>query len=274
MIRFYKDNLVPQELCRMLYAVVPKAYHVPVRFHNRWRKDVHEKTGYSRGSVGLRRGKKPSPIDINLNPIFDDALNMQTQCAHAPTTSVWKLLLDVSLHEFGHVATSGRALKMNVHEYHVEYGGRVYEEIERLANEWRDRRIDRILKVDPRLGQPRYMSGYLGARLIKWRKLAKDVPGHPSFIMERRCQRSGGQLTAGDMLRKLNLNPYGYTNAYALLKRASEGIGVDYVDRAGRHHKLYTWGDVPLVAERCAGLSRVALPEGAVIRIDIEWARS
>jgi hypothetical protein len=62
MIRFYKDNLVPPELCRMLYEVVPKEYHVPVRFHNRWRKDVHGKSGrYPLGSVGLPRNKKPRP---------------------------------------------------------------------------------------------------------------------------------------------------------------------------------------------------------------------
>ena len=39
MIRYYKANLVPPELCRMLYEVVPKEHHVPVRFHNRRRKD-------------------------------------------------------------------------------------------------------------------------------------------------------------------------------------------------------------------------------------------
>jgi hypothetical protein len=61
---------------------------------------------------------------------------------------------------------------------------------------------------------------------------------------------TGGQLTAGDVLRKLNIEPLDYTNAYALLRNTSEGIGIDYVDRAGRHHKLYTWGDVPLIAKR------------------------
>ena len=158
-------------------------------------------------------------------------------------------MLEVCLHEFGHVATKKVAFKMNQHEYNGDVCGRVYVATERLADEWRDRRIERILELDPRLRQQRYMSGYLGARLIMWRKLVKDVPGHYPFIIERRCQMTGGQLTAGNVLRKLNVR-YGYTNAYALLKRASEGIGIDYVDRAGRHHKLYTWGDVPLVAER------------------------
>jgi hypothetical protein len=30
----------------------------------------------------------------------------------------------------------------------------------------------------------------------------------------------------------------------------SEGVGVDHMDRAGRHHKLYSWGDMPVLAQR------------------------
>jgi hypothetical protein len=54
---------------------------------------------------------------------------------------------------------------------------------------------------------------------------------------------------SGDVLRKLNIEPLDYTNAYALLRNTSESIGIDYVDRAGRHHKLYM-GDVLPIAER------------------------
>ncbi len=72
MIRFYKDNLIPSELCRMLCEVVPKEYHVQVRFHNRRRKHLYGESGlYPAGGVCLPRHKKPSPIDINLNPIYE-----------------------------------------------------------------------------------------------------------------------------------------------------------------------------------------------------------
>ncbi|MDP9474163.1 MAG: hypothetical protein M3R38_00405 [Actinomycetota bacterium] len=254
MIRFYKDNLVPSELCRMLYEVVPKKYHVPVRFHNRRRKDLHEESGYyPMGSVDLLRNKKPSLIDINLNPIYEVVRwrGVDSSQPIAPSSALWELLVEVCLHEFGHVATKQAILKMNHHEYHAEYGyGKVYKATEQLANDWREHRIDRILELDPRMGQPRYMSGYLGARLIRWREYVKDRPGCYAYIMERRCQWTGGQLTAGDVLRRLNTNPRSYTNAYQILRRVSEGIGIDYVDRAGRHHKLYTWGDVPLIADR------------------------
>ncbi len=256
MIRFYKDNLVPSQLCRMLYEAVPKEYHVPVRFHNRRRNDVHGESGpYPLGSVLLSRHKDPSPIDINLNPIYEAShrweQGRESYSATAPSPAVWRLLVEVCLHEFGHVATQKEMFSMNQHEYHAEgLYGRVYSATERLADEWRDRRIAKILRIDSRLGQPRYMSGYLGARLNKWGKSVKDEPGYFPFIVERRCQMTGGQLTAGDVLRKLDIRHHNYTNAYALLREASEGIGVDYVDRSGRHHKLYAWGDVPLLAER------------------------
>ncbi len=251
MIEFYKDNLVPPELCRLLYTLVPKECHVPVRFHNRRRKDVHGEFGlYPLGSVNFPRHKKPSAININLNPIY----NASWEAGHgfsalAPSSAIWRLLLETCLHEFGHVASKREAFRMNQHEYHGAYG-RVYAATERLADEWMERWIERILRVDPRLEQPRYMSGYLGARLSRWGKVLKDEPGYHPFIMERRCQMTGGQLTAGDLLRKLKVMPYMYTNAYTLLKRASKGLGIDYADRAGRNHKLYTWGDVPLIAER------------------------
>ncbi len=254
MIKFHKDNLVPSELCRMLYEVVPKEYHVPVCFHNRRRKHLYGESGlYPAGSVSVPRHKNPSPIHINLNPLYEASHNFwqsrESFSATAPSSTLWRLLVEVCLHEFGHVATKEQMFRMNQHEYY--YGdGRVYEVTEHLADQWRDHRIARVLKLDPRLGQPRYMSGYLGARLSKWGKLVKDIPGYSPFIVERRCQMTGGQLTAGDVLRKLNIQHHSYTNAYALLREASKGIGVDYVDRAGRRHKLYTWGDVPLIAER------------------------
>lgn len=254
MIEFYKDNLVPPELCRILCEVVPKKHHVPVRFYNQRQKHLYGELGpYPLGSVKIPRRKKPSAIDINLNPIYEAGCTCsrtrESYAAYSPTSALWRLLLEVCLHEFGHVATKEVAHKMNQHEYHRRYS-RVYKATEELAEEWKDRRIERILRVDPRLGQPKYISGYLGARLIRWGSQAKDIPGYYPFIIERRCQMTGGQVTAGDMLRKLNVNPYDYTNAYAVLKRASEGIGIDYVDKVGRHHKLYTWGDVPLVAQR------------------------
>ncbi len=48
----------------------------------------------------------------------------------------------------------------------------------------------------------------------------------------------------------LDISPRDHTNAYDVLRRASAGIGIHYLDAAGRHHKLYTWGDLPLLRRR------------------------
>lgn len=53
----------------------------------------------------------------------------------------------------------------------------------------------------------------------------KDELGYLPYMIERRCQMTGGQLTAGDVLSKLNIDPFNYTNTYALLRQASEGTG-------------------------------------------------
>lgn len=261
MIRFYGDNLVPPELCRLLYALVPKRHHVPVRFHNYRRKDIHGERGrYPRGAVGTnRRWTEPSHIDINLNPIFGVSQYRHYTYTCVPSSFVWRDLLDVCLHEFGHVATWDTVLHMNHYEYVAKYGrGRVYKATERLADEWKERCLERILAWDPRLAQPEVITGYLGARLIEHRDFGKKWWGryYWAWVKDVRCLKTGGQLTAGNVLMELGIFPGSYTNAYQVLRRASEGLGIDYVDGAGRRHKLYTWGDVRLVAER---LERAAL---------------
>src|SRR5687767_292781 len=140
MIEFHNDRLVPPELCRILHQAVPNACHVPVRFHNRRRKDLYGERGtYPLGSMHVKHNGKPAYIDINLNPLYEASWSRHSRYASAPSSFVWRTLLDVCLHEFGHVATSDLALKMNQHEYHAEYGlGRVYLATERFANEWRD----------------------------------------------------------------------------------------------------------------------------------------
>ena len=176
MIRFYGDNLVPPELCRLLYTVVPREHHLPVRFYNRRRKDVHGEHGrYPRGSVGTkRRWSELSHIDINLNPIFGVSQYRHYTYTCVPSSFVWRDLLDVCLHEFGHVATWDTVLHMNHYEYVAEYGrGRVYKATERLADEWKERCLERILAWDPRLAQPEVITGYLGARLIEHRDFGK-----------------------------------------------------------------------------------------------------
>lgn len=43
-----------------------------------------------------------------------------------------------------------------------------------------------------------------------------------------------------------------FHNDRRLLRRVSDGVGIDYTDGAARRHKLYIWGDVPILVERIA----------------------
>jgi hypothetical protein len=257
MIEFHNDHLIPQELCRLLYQAVPKKYHVPVRFHNRRRKDIYGDRGpYPAGTLRLKADKMPSHIDINLNPIYENSWGRSRFYVTAPSTAIWRTLLEVCLHEFGHVATSWVAHKISHRKYRYCYVA--YRVVEELADEWMELRVTRILENDPRLGQPKYITGYLGARLAKWRAYAserKRGKDFSAYIKEMRCRKTSAQLTAGDVLGVLKIDTYLYINAYELLRRVSEGIGIDYLDNAGRQHKLCTWGDVPVLAELLATCS-------------------
>lgn len=263
MIEYHGDRLVPPELCRLLYNAVPKKDHVPVRFFNR-----HDAYGeltrgtqreYSTPFGIFMHGKRPW-VGINLNALY----YVGTSYLHpglAPSTAVWRTLLDVCLHEFGHSATREITERLNRYEYRAEPSGFVHWYIERLANNWKHQRVAQILKDDARLGQPRRITGYLSVRLAEdrtWTRQRINESGNGQvsgseralYIKEQRCWKSGAQLTCGDVLHELGLEPRRFTNAYCWLRSASDGVGVDYLDGAGRRHKLYTWGDLPILKRR------------------------
>jgi len=209
-------------------------------------------------------------IGINLNAVYYTA-TPYLYPRLAASTAVWRTLVEVCLHEFGHAATRDVTERLNRKEYHAQPFGRVYRYIEQLADGWKDVSLAQVLRCDSRLGQPRRITGYLSVRLAERRIRFRESLGEPgniwnigsvraAYFKEQRCWRTGAQLSAGDVLRELGLNPCMFTNAYRVLRRASDGLGVDYTDGAGRRHKLYTWGDVPVLAERIAACSEELVP--------------
>jgi len=238
MITFHNDRLVQPALCRLLTLSVPEELHCPVIFYNR-RPATFDRPTMAR--VTFRGGY--AHIQVNLARIWASG---QVAAPH-----LWRKLLHTCYHEFGHLATNW------VWEYvaNAEYGavGPRYHWVERLANDWADQRLAIVLAHDNRLGQPRRIGGYLGARLAQRMKQLAQCEwgsGKTAYIRELRFLKTGAQLTAGQMLGKLGCYPCYYSNAYSLLCEASRGIGIDYTDGCGRHHKLYTWGDIPLLGKR------------------------
>ena len=224
MITFHNESLVQPELCRLLTLSVPENLHAPVVFHAGEIPDA-----------GAASGMCEYP-DLRIHI----SLLMISVWSGYSSADLWHELLRVCYHEFGHVATSWAHDYVSSNEYATHGDG--WRWTEQQADEWAERRLAIVCDRDNRLGQPTRIRGYLGARLAKG-SLADS-------IRERRFLKTGGQLTSGDMLRRLNCEPRGYSNAYRLLRAASEGIGIDYTDRAGRQHKLYNWGDGPLLAAR------------------------
>ncbi len=269
MIAFHGDTCVPVELCRLLSQTIPEEHHIPVVFHNR------RTTYQSRGCRGSYNGHQ---IDIYLNQIFsssdlargDDADELGWSLGSWSTKS-WFALLWVCYHEFGHVATEDNCDDVSMDTYRKR--GREFKYVENLANDWTRRRLLELRDHDKRLGQPRVMTGLFGARLFRCMRWIEDrvrrnsshfpkkfvegeIGATMSYIKERRCQKTGGQLYAGDVLTALGLDPHRFPNAYKALKRVSTGLGIDYTDRAGRNHKLYTWGDIPIARSRLNDLYR------------------
>jgi hypothetical protein len=55
-----------------------------------------------------------------------------------------------------------------------------------------------------------------------------------------------------------------YPSAYRLLRTVSDGIGITYIDRAGRYHKFYVWGDIPLLGTRMLASGKLTERQRAV----------
>lgn len=107
--------------------------------------------------------------------------------------SLWLGFLRVALHEIGHHAT--RLLWQDLPENYSHYSAAHFY-IEKLADNWMDQALARILRVDPRLGQPPgFITGYPGVEAHRWRKSLPVV--HHRRLADFRGFRCGGQVTLG-----------------------------------------------------------------------------
>jgi hypothetical protein len=239
MLVFHNDQLVPPELCRLLYHTIPPEYHVPVIFLNL----PHP---VRPTALGLYF-KTERRIDICLNPIFRSAGRTPGSAAF----SLWYRLLNTCYHEFGHVAKEHQHWDVSLEDY--SYSDRAWRFVEDLAISWANRKLGELRDHDPRLAQPAHLNGYFGARLCDtFRSIQKHRGNEILYwgLKQWRCRKTGGQLSASDVLNVLRISPSLYPSEYRLLRTVSDGIGVIYINRASRHHLFYEWGDVPTLGTR------------------------
>ncbi len=251
MIVFRNDRFVPPALCELLSGAVPLELHCPVVFHSRGGERRQ------RGVIHGHAGGGPL-IEIYLQRIFE--------CEAAFT---WRELVEVCLHEFGHVATYRQLDPAKAAGYAVSFDAHGY--VERPAIAWQARRTDELLDRDARLFQPfGFLTGYLGARHARMMRHARTAAlednsgsGRALWVDERRCANSGGQLTIGQVLGRVReLNPWANMRAARrLVRRHAADLGIAYVDGAGRRHQLYTWRDLREIQRRL----RAALQAGTVL---------
>ena len=236
MIAFFNDHLAPPEVCRLLYQSIDEEHHCPVIFLTL--PDPH--TSWTLGSYW------GDCITIHLNSIYRAT---RTKGVGAPSASLWRQLLSTSFHEFGHHVERDAETRLPQRAYSLD--DRAHHFVEALAVRWSERKLNELRDYDTRLCQPRSLRGYLGGRLVKeFDVCIKEPFAGNRFSKERRCYKTGGQLSPGDVLTVLGLDKERFPKAYRALRQVTRDIGTEYVDRAGRKHRIYTWGDVPMIGQR------------------------
>lgn len=221
MIVFHNDQLVCPELCRLLSQSVPEELHIPMVFYRRG-----NTRRYPMGRCN------DDYIEIFLNGILGGGL-IESRL-QSPSVAVWFQLLKTCYHEFGHVVMPPDF------PYEKDYKRRW--EYEKVVSEWGEQMLWKVASRTPNLCQPNWM-GYLSIRLKKLEDdhldNHRDYTHFSHWILERRFAKFGGQLSLtniSDILRAPR----------KLVKEIAErqGIGLPILDKAGRRHLMFFFGDV------------------------------
>jgi hypothetical protein len=181
MLVFHNGQLVPPELCRLLYQTIPTCYHAPVVFFNRPHPDDDRVFGICWGE-----GRR---IDICLNPIFNHVSRKPTGSV---AFSLWYKLLETCYHAFGHIATAFQCRDVSPEHYRRNERSRKY--VEALAIDWANHKLGELRDHDPRLAQPVNLGGYLGAGLCKIFRSIQEYRGNEIDcwgLKQWRCRKTG-----------------------------------------------------------------------------------
>ena len=170
---------------------------------------------------------------------------------------LWMGMLHTAIHEIGHLAT--RQLYYGL-PGDVEHHYEAHCYVERLANKWMERTMARILRADPRLGQPPgALTGYPGILAYKMRSNGgKPWDGFDSDrIADWRALSCGGQVTINDIAEKLTgyEDPEGWGKAKARYRRAvhkaAKELGIEryFTNKNGRRYLMFNAGEAEAVYE-------------------------
>ncbi len=179
---------------------------------------------------------------------------------------LWMSVLSTAIHEIGHLAT--RQLYCDLSYSNHSYDG-TYWYVERLADDWMNSAMARILQVDPRLGQPLgALTGYPGIlayklrnnggkpwdgfnphRMAEWRGLRCDGQVIPSSVAQHAINLLGGE-------RFWDLDDQSRARLKRIAKgqvhRAAKESGIErcFVNKNGRRYLMFNAGEAEAVYER------------------------
>ena len=183
-----------------------------------------------------------------------------------PSFRLWMGMLHTSLHEIGHMATYDLYYNLP-HDYEHHYESHRY--VEKLADEWMECAMARILRVDPRLGQPPgALTGYPGILAYEMRSNGgKPWDGfNPRRIADWRGLRCEGQVTLSSVAEHAILNLLGGEIFWELdaqsrtrlrrvvrrlVHRAAKELGIEryFVNKNGRRYLMFNAGEAETVYE-------------------------
>ena len=262
MITFHNDHLVAPELCKLLYDAVPVEFHLPVVFTAHGEAYPDRRSPGKLPTLGTCYLAQAEPVvGIHLQSIFYHGLR---HC-YSRDASLWYTLVEVCLHEFGHIATINSFCGQS-QRYDEDWQFRGV--VERTADAWKAERLAAILHIDRDLRQPRRLGAYLDGRLVKMLAQQMKRPRHNQnhkTMADYRARKCGGQLTTGEVAERLGFSrreryrpaPGEEIEEFdrpdgRRVSRVAGDLARVHVDRAGRRHCFFLWGDLPEIAERMA----------------------
>ncbi|MBA7637727.1 hypothetical protein ES703_45374 [subsurface metagenome] len=177
---------------------------------------------------------------------------------------LWMGMLRTAIHEIGHLAT--RELYYGM-PHDDEHNYKAHSYVESLADGWADYAMARILRADPRLGQPPgALTGYPGILAYQMRSNGgKPWDGfNPHRMAEWRGLRCGGQVTSGDVafyaMGRLSGSIFDLDYKSSanlrrvvrrLVHRAAKELGIEryFVNKNGRRYLMFNAGEAEAVYE-------------------------
>ena len=242
MMNFYNDRLAPAKLCRLLYEVVPEKFHRSVIF------------SYGRGHMPKEHKSSTGCANDRYVWLNLESIAFYARGCAARRARVWREMLRVGFHEFGHIASGHCAAGFPVEERY-KHDGRFHQHIEDQANVKADEWMKTVLANDSRLCQPDFL-GVVDIIASRNRARFRSEPINWRELKDYRCHLTGGQLSIGDVVNSLFRESYRLrrNRVYRLIRQVGDDLARVHVDSAGRHHHFWVFGDLQIIAERLSGI--------------------